>query len=111
MDWGALAMTFITACIPAFIAYLSSSKQAKTKLEEVDKNFKLEIEKIDKTHKAEIEKMTKEFELASQSKENELLYGLTEDLLRGKITVDQLQATSDKVSKMNNKTNFTSRRK
>ncbi|MDT2827162.1 MAG: hypothetical protein ACTJHK_03775 [Enterococcus viikkiensis] len=106
MDWQTVLVSFITSCIPAAIAYLSASKQAKTQLQQVEKN-----------NQAELEKMKLEYELKLKEKDNDSQNELmgkffSGDLNLGKITdsLDDLNALNKKAQKLQN-SNFIKNKK
>lgn len=46
MDWNTIVVTFLTACVPALIAYLTSHFQTKAKFKELKVQHEHEIELI-----------------------------------------------------------------
>lgn len=46
MDWNQIIITFLTACVPALIAYLTGYFQTKAKLNELQMQHKHELDLI-----------------------------------------------------------------
>ncbi|EAD0738622.1 hypothetical protein NY11_04540 [Listeria monocytogenes] len=122
LDWNQILITFITACIPALIAYATASKQANSKIEEISKNHEAELNKLEKenTYKLEelealslkeIEKMKVEFEFNSKSTENDYINTLTNDIMRGKIDPKQIGEAMTQTNRMKKKSQFSNKRK
>lgn len=98
MDWQTILVSFITSCIPALIAYLTASKQAKSQLQQVEKN-----------NQAELDKMKLEYELKLKEKENDTQNEMVTKLITGELdlgkisnSMEQLDSLSKQAQKLNN---------
>ncbi|CZR03651.1 hypothetical protein [Trichococcus collinsii] len=105
MDLSTFLPTLVTASIPAVIAYLTASKQASSKLKELDKNTKLELAKIEITHKSELEKMQLEYELKLKEQENNSQNEFALGILSGKFDISGISESLDELSKVSQKAN------
>lgn len=100
IDTNVILTSLVTSCIPALIAYLTATTQAKSRLKE-----------LEQSHKSDLEKMKLEYELRNQEKQsdsqNELISKVfTGDLDLEKLTdsMSQLEALSKKVQKSQSST-------
>ena len=89
MDWQIVLISFITACVPASIAYLTASKQAKVQLQQVEKN-----------NQAELVKMKLEYELRLKEKESDAQNDMVNKLFTGDIDLGNIENTMTQLEKI-----------
>lgn len=92
MDWQTVAISFITSCIPAVIAYLTASNQSRTQLKQVEKN-----------NQAELEKMKLEYELKLREKDKDSQNELMKNFFSGDLDIAKITDSLDGLADLNTK--------
>lgn len=89
-DPNVILTSLITACIPAFIAYLTASLQSKSRLNE-----------LEKSHQADLEKMKLEYELKLKEKESDAQNELVTKMFMGDLDLEHLSSSMEQLGTLN----------
>lgn len=87
MDWNQIVLTFLTACIPALIAYLTSYYQTKSKLKELTLNHKhqIEIMKLQQENKQDDLKNQLTLDVMSKMGLEESMKGIVQQMIASQL--------------------------